>query len=249
MQNNIIKFKSFDKFSWLVHGISTKIYGNLKLKNNWEFISIDNNLDNFCKDLSIPPKDLVMMKQIHGSRVEEVEKKDKGKIIDNVDGLITKETGVYLGVNTADCVPIFFIDPNQKIVSIVHAGWKGTIEQIAKNALCEMVSKGGDLKNILTGIGPCIGKCCYKVTKERFLFFIEKFGKDKECIEEKTDGFYLDLGAINVKIMLDCGLKKDNIEYLKICNSCDRDLYFSFRKDKKDKYGEMLGILGMKDDQ
>ncbi len=73
---------------------------------------------------------IVTMQQVHGDNLIEVTDK-KLKEAGEADGMVTAENGVYLGVLTADCVPLFFIAPKQRLAAAVHAGWRGTLAGIA----------------------------------------------------------------------------------------------------------------------
>src|SRR5438046_8935661 len=69
---------------------------------------------------------VVTMRQVHGDHVVEVQDKTL-KEAGEADGMITSEPDIYLGVLTADCVPILFVAHSQKLVAAVHARWRGTV--------------------------------------------------------------------------------------------------------------------------
>ena len=84
------------------------------------------------------------------------------------DGIITKSNKVSLGILTADCAPIFFIDIKKEIICAIHAGWKGAKNNIIKNGVKLMLEYGSKLNNIISCIGPCIGKDSYLVKVDFF---------------------------------------------------------------------------------
>src|ERR1044071_6604629 len=81
--------------------------------------------------------------------------------------MITSTPGIFLGVLTADCVPMLFVAPEEKVVAAVHAGWRGTLAGIAEKAVGQLVEKhGASLQEIEIAVGPAIGSCCYEVGRD-----------------------------------------------------------------------------------
>ena len=122
--------------------------------------------------------DIVGTDQTHTATVRVVDKKDAGhgvtipKSFFDVDGLVTNDPDVILFVTCADCVPILFADPINKVVAAVHSGWRGTCAGIAVNALNIMTQQFGcDAKNIHVAIGPSICKDCYEVSDDLYQAF------------------------------------------------------------------------------
>jgi len=244
-KDNIFYFEKFKKIPWLTHGFSTRKFGNLKLEKEKTSFKITHNLKLFTDKLNIPIDNLVIMDQVHSNSVEFVNKKYIGKYIKKTDALITNGKNIFLGVNTADCVPIFFVEKDKKIVAIAHAGWKGTQKNIVTNVIKKMVKEKADINKIIIGIGPCIGKCCYRVPEKRFNLIKSKFKAIFGNIKNNSS-YCLDLGAINVKILTKLGIKSKNIDAPFICTSCNNNLFFSYRKKNNDvNYGEMLGVIGI----
>ncbi len=149
-----------------------------------------------------------------------------GDNIKDADGVYTKEKCVFLGIRFADCVPIVFMDIKQKIIMVVHAGWKGTHLGIAEKACEILFDEGCNPDNILVSIGPHICKNCYEVKED----VASKFGS---CSIKKKDGkIFLDLEKANIVQLEGMGIKKENIESMGICTYENRD-FFSYRRDKK----------------
>ena len=90
------------------------------------------------------------------------------------DGILTKSNKISLGILTADCAPVFFIDVKKKIICAIHAGWKGAKNNIIKNGVKLMLEYGSKLNNIISCIGPCIGKDSYLVKVDFFKQFISE---------------------------------------------------------------------------
>lgn len=196
--------------------------------------------------MGIERKNLVLAKQIHGNKIVKVDKKDGGRIIEASDGLITKSPGIFLGIRTADCLPIIFYEPQAKIAGAVHSGWRGTLKNIAAGMVETIRKEGGDIANLLVYIGPHIKVCCYDLPWGRIQLFQKKFGERRPIFKEVKKKIYFDLTYANFYQLLKNGVKLENIEVSDFCTSCRNDLFFSYRKDEKKEHGEMLTVMGMK---
>lgn len=227
--------------SSLVQAFSARQSGNLKVK---EAINENKDLDRFLSRLGIDKTNLVMMKQIHGSKIKVVTRKDGGKVIKNVDGLVTQTKKIFLGVNTADCLPISFCDPQKKIVGIAHAGWRGILLRIVPKVVKSMKKLGADPGKMIVCIGPHIGSCCYLVGNDLVKKFQKEFGDLPKMVYQDKNGTYLDLTTAVTIQLIELGIKKENIEVSPDCTSCQNGQFFSFRKDNRKTYGEMLGVIG-----
>lgn len=188
----------------LIFGFTTKLAGNFRY----------DNLDNLGKLFKIDPKNIITMHQTHRD-----------------DILSTKFKNKFLVVKIADCVPILFYDPVNKIVAVCHAGWRGTLLKVAQKTVSKM---GSDPKNIITVLGPHICSKCYDVPQERAQKFKNYFNKNNK--------FYLDLGRENIDLLKTSGVQI--IEDLNICTSCQNNLLYSYRKDGP-SHGEQVGLIGM----
>ena len=106
---------------------------------------------------------------------------------EEVDGQITNESGVVLYVLGADCVPVFLVDVEKKVISAVHAGWRGTADNIVQAAIDKMKDKfGSDTKNIKAVIGPSICQDCYEVSADVAEIFISKYILNKNILSNNV---------------------------------------------------------------
>lgn len=175
------------------------------------------------------------LKQVHGSRVYSVEEKAfaKGDDLLEGDGLVTDQRGVILTMYSADCVIIFLFDPIQQVVALGHAGWRGTLEGIGKELVKTMAAcYGCRAEDILVGISPAIGVCCYEVGEE-VREKITRVGEDP-LLFAKTKGsgkWMLDLKQLNVRFLTRAGIRHENVTVSSFCTFCYQDLFFSFRRD------------------
>ena len=230
----MIYSKKLSQFKNLIHGFTTKKEG--------DFRKLEITQRQTIVRLCVNSADLVIAEQIHEGKIAVVGEKDKRKTIKKVDGLVTQEKGIVLGIRTADCLPILFYEPEQEIIGAIHAGWKGSFKKISGEVIEKIKSLGGKSAKIIVAIGPHIKSCCYDITKKRADKFQEKF--THEVVIKRNHKLFLDLTKVNFSQLLENSIREENIDFLPFCTHCNSDLFFSFRKNKKN-YGEMLCFISM----
>lgn len=162
-------------FSTRAGGVSEGYLASLNFRR--ELYDPDENiLENFsrvARFFETTPDRIVCAQQTHTSNVRIVTEEDAGKGVTrprdytDVDGLITNVPGLVLYTSHADCVPVFFYDPVQKVIAISHSGWKGTVSRIGAVTIRMMKEHFGcDPKNIYAAIGPSICADCYEVSED-----------------------------------------------------------------------------------
>jgi len=180
------------------------------------------------------------------------------------DAFITKQSGIALALSFADCVPLLFYDPIQKVLGMAHAGWRGNARGIALATIEAMCTYGNcQPQNIYAGIGPSIGPCCYKVSKEIQLAFSgeDPFGNMPTCekycslvresavfsLKRCQNGNHLQLNLWETlrKQLLMVGISSEHIESSEICTHCDTDRFFSHRHEQG-KTGRFAVILALR---
>ncbi len=154
----------------------------------------------------------------------------KPKFDFGVDGLVTAEKDLLLSVRTADCVPVLLCDKNKTVCAAVHAGWRGTVGGITKNAVKMMNEMGIHKNDILAAIGPCIGKCCYEVGSEVRDEFLAVDSQYRAFFTPNGEKFMLDLNKANEDILISSGLLPENISRLDLCTKCNENHFFSHRR-------------------
>jgi len=161
------------------------------------------------------------------------------------DAIITRGAGFFVGIYTADCLPILLMDPKDKVVAAVHAGWRGSLLRVVAKTAQEMIQKLGCRPgNILAAVGPCIGPCCYEVG-EMVLEPLRKLYPDGSgVVRPKESGkWMLDILEINRRQLLEAGLQERNLYAVGLCTSCRVDLFSSYRREGKDAVGMLSGIM------
>jgi polyphenol oxidase len=283
----ILEAIPLNKFPWLIHGFSTRLGGVSTLENssngrtkkeavlNLGFTGWDSrehvaeNRRRFAKAFGAKSFALVALRQIHSDVVHVV-----GSTPSDVckgDALATRAPRLLLSVQTADCIPILLVDPRNRAVAAVHAGWRGTLARIAAKAVGRMRMEFGTRPtDILAAVGPGIGRCCYEVGPEVVKEFAAQFpgardwfdgpfdvlasGEDPNPLpwltmmppghEPPPPRCYLDLHAANSAILAAAGLAPKNIFAVNLCTSCRTDLFFSYRREGRT--GRMMAAIGIK---
>ncbi len=235
INNNIFTFSHFPKE--VKHGISTRYFGSVKDSKGWH----KESLKTFANALGVSSQPIFPV-QKHTGNVQFVY---DNASYDNTDGLLTQQAGIIVGVVTADCLPIFFYESKRKIAGIVHAGYKGLLSGIIEEMIGKIKIAGGNSKNILVGIEPAIGVCCYNIPQERAAQFASAFPEFNNFLIQKNDMYFLDLVSIAKQILQKEGVMTNTIEVANICTKDTLDTFFSFRGDTKETFGEFASVIGM----
>lgn len=166
------------------------------------------------------------------------------------DAIVSDALGVLAGVKTADCVPILIGDSQTGAFAAVHAGWRGTVAEVAPKALARMVSdyktKPGD---VVVAIGPAAGACCYEVGSEVIDAFGKRFANSDDLFNPtREDHACIDLIKANRAQLIAVGVNEEKIYSATLCTMCRTDLFFSYRREKNlyGKVGRLMSVIGRK---
>ena len=194
-----------------------------------------------------PHMHFIVANQTHSSNVKIIEKSEElgwnslDDAIEDCDALITNQRAIMLTILTADCVPILLFDPILNVVATVHAGWKGTQQEILFKTVQKMQEVfNSNPQDILAGIAPSIGTCCYEVD----LNVAQHFQHITNAYIKKNEKYMLDLPHINRLQLLRAGVKKENVEMSNVCTACEVENYFSYRKEDGCS-GRFMSIIGL----
>jgi YfiH family protein len=155
------------------------------------------------------------------------------------DVLITNSPNAFLGILTADCLPIFVVDQKRKVIAATHAGRQGTALHITAKVLKKMEEEFGcSSKDLLIAMGPSIGSCCYEIDERVFQPEWEPFSTSRGAGK-----WMVDLAQINIAQMKREGIKEEQISWINLCTHCHSDLFFSYRKEGRT--GRQLSFIGM----
>ncbi len=246
-------FDLFGKYPALLHGVTTKsqehpYHFSLALHTGEHPQDIIANRNTLSRMLgSVSPLTYIVANQTHSDHISIItEKKSKGwdnikDAVEDCDALITDTKGIMLTILTADCVPILLYDTKKKVIAAIHAGWRGTQKRITQKTVHQMVQTYHcNPKDIIAGIAPAIGRCCYEVGKEVAQHFFDV----PESFTVKNIKYMLDLPYLNKQQLLEAGVQETNIEMSGVCTACKKNRFFSYRKEDCCT-GRFMSLIGM----
>ncbi|GAB2790952.1 peptidoglycan editing factor PgeF [Rhabdobacter roseus] len=220
-------------------GVSPAPYAslNLGLSTADDAQNVAENRRRFWDSLGIAAAQVVTTYQVHGAEV--LCPTEPGHY-QGFDALITRQANLFLAVNVADCTPVLIYDPVGKAVAAVHAGWRGTCQQIVAKTLARMRQEWGtDPANCRAYIGTCIDECSFEVGPE----VAEHFALAYQRFEPGTQKYFIDLKAANQSQLLAAGVLPTHIEVSSYSTVLHNHDYFSHRFEKGIT-GRMLALIG-----
>lgn len=175
----------------------------------------------------------VWPKQVHKDDIVVVhEKREEPLRIPETDGVVTDVPGVLLTTVHADCLPVFFYDPEHEAIGVVHAGWRGTNLGIAPKCVRVMEEEYGTKpEDVQVFIGPGICKECFEVGPEVRDTFAENWPFIDEYAVPKGEKYYIDLKGVNKRELTDMGVLPENIEVTEHCTYHEPELFVSYRRE------------------
>jgi YfiH family protein len=240
--STLFRFQGLERFP-LIHAVTTRVpempgEGDINIAGRIPREDAIANRHAWAESIGIDANALVSGRQVHGTRVQLVDGAHCGRgaadiedAIPQTDGLITRIPGVPLIIYTADCVPVLVYDPVEHALGLAHAGWRGTVGNIAGAIVSAMHAEfGSQPANLIVRLGPSIGPCCYEVGDEVIDAWrssgIERFG---EAIQPKEPRAHLDLWRANSLAFEMVGVPATQVEASGICTRCHADRFFSRR--------------------
>ena len=235
-------------------GVSRGIYSslNLSMSAGDDPAMVRENYRRVAAALSLPSDRFVFSKQVHRTDIRLVSPADCIAPYDPIgyeaDGLITDIPSLPLIIFTADCIPVLLSDPVSRCVGAVHAGWRGTVENIAGLAAAKMASAfGARPENIRAAIGPGIGLCCFETGAEVPDAVRRLLGAEAEpyitCINGRP---HVDLKGVNRAVLLRAGLRPEHIFTSPECTMCLPGDYWSHRytQGRRGVQGSLIMLKG-----
>jgi polyphenol oxidase len=248
-----IKVPQWENYNGLLHGFMGRRGGksigpyaglNVSYRVGDDPKIVSQNVCDMKLAVGIHDGRIVTMKQVHGDNIVEV--KDKSlKEAGEADGMVTAEKDIYLGVLTADCVPLLFVAPKHKVVGAVHAGWRGTLAGIAEKTVRLFKTKynieAGDLE---VALGPAIGVCCYEVKEDVTGPLMKTWGRlITPSIKVEQGKSFINLRRLNRDILRAAGVPGDKLFQMGPCTSCRTDEFFSYRRERNET-GRQISFVG-----
>ncbi|HEX2172916.1 MAG TPA: peptidoglycan editing factor PgeF [Dehalococcoidia bacterium] len=245
------------------HGIASRIGGtsdppfrglNLGLRSGDDPDRVRENRRRFAAALGIDAGQVVAGRQVHGAGIAVVGADDAGRgaieadtAVADTDALVTDCSGVALLLLVADCTPVLLLDPVRPAIATVHAGWRGTVRRIVAETVDRMEATfGTQPADLIAGIGPVIGPCCYEVD-DPVIAGIRAAQPDDapDLLKLKPNGrAQLDLAEANRRQLLRAGVRPERIEVAGICTACTTALFYSERREGRPsgRFGALMMI-------
>jgi polyphenol oxidase len=277
---NVLRASHLSKFLWLIHGFSSRLGGfsrayggnalNLGFTEDDSKAAVERNRAAFLRELDpgAATWPLVTLRQVHSDVIHFVDSPPESQLAG--DGLITATPGLFIGIQTADCLPVILIDPKRRAIGVFHAGWRGTVKRIVEKGVGEMHRRFGTRpRDLKAAIGPGIHGCCYEVGAEVREKFESQFAYGAKLFREVEESdpvrekypmlfltarapghsvlpkkIFLDLVEANRQQLLAVGVPAKSIESSKLCTNCRTDLLFSYRAEKGST-GRMMAVAGI----
>ena len=256
-------FPSFEGLPGIRHLVTTKLGGvsegiweslNLITDDSDPIENVQENYRRVADALGVDPHSFVLTQQTHTTNILKVTREDAGKGLYtdyenfDIDGLVTDVPGITLCGFYADCVPIIFADPVERVVGVAHSGWKGTVGRISQRMIEIMTADYGcSHGDIYAAVGPAIGQECYEVSEDVILKVNEAFKEEQypSLYYRKDNGRYqLNLKKAVELTLLESGVDKEKLWVSDICTKCNKDIFFSCRGvgGKRGDFGAFISL-------
>jgi purine-nucleoside/S-methyl-5'-thioadenosine phosphorylase / adenosine deaminase len=198
----------------------------------------------FDDRLAPQPAGVRTLRQVHGRRVLDLSALgDGGEPRPEADGIATDRVGTFVGIWTADCVPVLLVAPSARVAAAIHCGWRGIAAGIVPAALELLRSRWNVCPaEVEAALGPSIGGCCYEVGEEVREAFVARAGNElgSTGFEDRGGRLHLDLRSFLIAEMRAIGLRWT--ERVGPCTACTPDLLHSYRRERNT--GRQLSYIG-----
>ncbi len=244
-----VEIPQLAEIGWVHHGFLTRKGGlslppydslNVGEDSGDRKEGVCRNRDRIAAAYGVTPKKLILLNQMQKDGILIL--KEPAEIIPSsleADATITNTPNIFLGIQTADCIPILVVDQRRKVIAAIHAGRRGTALRITRRVLKKMKEEfGSSPEDLIIALGPSIGPCCYeiddKVFRPEWKPFTTFLGGGKMRIS---------LPQINRDQMKEEGIKEEQIFSIDLCTCCHTDLFFSYRREGRT--GRQLSLIGI----
>ena len=253
-----LSYPLLEKTGLVKHGFSTRIGGvsegiyssmNLSFTRGDDENAVRENYRRMAKTLGVKEDSFIFSAQTHTTNVHKVTLDNRSDQLQDIDGLITDVPGLCLVTSYADCVPLYFVDPVHRAIGLSHSGWRGTVGKIGQETLQKMrVEYGTNEKDVIAAIGPSICQDCYEVSEDVIDQFKEAFDSkywDDLFYQKENKKYQLNLWKANEIILLEAGVKRENIVVTNVCTSCNSNMLYSHRASKGQR-GGLAAFMALK---
>lgn len=210
-------------------GVSEGIYRglNVGLGSDDDTDAVLENRRRVADWMGVSPQNLLTVHQVHSSDAIRITEPFITR--PKADAMVTDRPGLALGALAADCGPVLFADPEARVISAAHAGWKGALTGVLENTVAAMEKLGAERKRIVAVLGPAISQDNYEVGPEFVARFIEA-DPANECWfrpSGKQGHALFDLNGYTVARLSAAGVTAG---HLGRCTYADEDDFYSYRR-------------------
>lgn len=236
---NYLQFRILNDLG-IKHAYSLKTEGINFRHSGGDLVTERNSYKRLCDAVGLDVSNVTKPKQKHTNKIKRVDKVYLPEEIGEIDGLITNKQNLVLATTNADCILYLLYDRKNNVIANVHSGWKGSYQRIIENAIDEMINEfGTNPKDLIVCICPSIRKCCFEVGLDVRDMFYEKFSFLEDINKFILNGFeenkfYIDTVGINNCLLVQKGVRKENIYDSGICSMCHDDMIHSYRSEGKE---------------
>ncbi|MBI1876908.1 MAG: peptidoglycan editing factor PgeF [Chloroflexi bacterium] len=210
--------------------------------------AVKKNYEQVCRVVNITPEQTISCHLIHSAYVLTIKPMNRQRLMGKADGLITATPEIYLSMRFGDCTPLIFFDPVRGAAGLTHAGWRGTMQDVAGATVRAMVEQlDCRAADIIAVIGPAIGPCCYEVGPDVMAAATRSFS-DAAGLFTRRNGkaghAYFDLWEANRRQLAAAGVTQ--IIQSGLCTACRTDHFFSHRAERgrTGRFGIIIGLKG-----
>jgi polyphenol oxidase len=242
---DLFRFDNLAQVPGIAHGISTRSGGvsqgrceslNVSYSVGDTRENVDENIRRVSTALGSRREDLFSAYQVHGRDVMIVEPDSSAEPRPRCDVLVTSSAARTLMLRYADCTPVLLADPRRRVVAAVHAGWRGSAVRAAGAAVAALRDAFGSRPaDIVAGIGPAIGPCCYVVGQD----VVEAFADRPDLFSNGR----LDLWEANRQALVEAGVPSEQIEVAGVCTQCESERFFSHRANDGQPAGRFAALI------
>ncbi len=228
-------------------GVSEGLYGSLNggLGSNDEQVHVQENRCRMAAALGIEPVNLLSLYQIHSPHVMTIERPWEGPR-PQADAMVTRVPGLALGISTADCGPVLFVDNENGVIGAAHAGWKGAFGGVLEATVAAMETLGARREAITAVLGPTISRANYEVGTEFEKQFREASADNASHFtpSDRDGHFMFDLPGYISRRMDRLGI--GSFHDMELCTYADEKRFYSFRRAthrNEPDYGRLISAI------
>jgi YfiH family protein len=229
-------------------GVSGGIYAGLNggLGSNDDPAKVEENRRRMAAALNVSASDFLTLYQVHSPDVVVVREPWDSTSRPKADAMVTDQAGLALGVTTADCGPVLFVDPQARVIGAAHAGWQGALRGVLEATLDAMETLGAARRRIAVALGPTLSQTNYEVGPEFVARFVSADAANSRYFAPATrQGHALfDLPAYIAARLKAAGV--GSFDDVALCTYADPDRFYSYRRSvhrKEADYGRNIHAI------